>query len=476
MVDCLIRNGTIVTARNTFRGDIAITDGTISAVCRPGEISHAYRVVDAGGLWILPGLIDMHVHFLSPFMGQNGAADFYTGTVAAAQGGVTTILDFTNTAVGQTMLDSVREKEDAARDMAVIDYSFHPRIVEAPPRILEEIPQLVEYGVPTFKMFMTYRKQGAHSHDGILMKVMEVARRYNALPGVHAENNDMVESLIDEAVAAGTTDWHAHARTRPPIAEEEAVHRAVFFARKLDCPLFVYHVSTQGGVEAIAQAQRDGLPVYGETCSHYLSLTDDMLRREDGYKFICSPPLRPRHHVDAMWKGLKDGVLSVTGSDDCNYSAAAKRAPMATDANGRLIPEFHKVVNGLTGMESRFHVLMAEGVNPGRINMNEFVRITSYQAARIFGLYPHKGDISPGFDADLVLVDPHLETVLTYDQLHLDTQYFPWEGLKVKGVPVMTFVRGEPVMDHGEILAPAGSGRFVRRYLDTELLRRFSTL
>jgi len=471
-----MKGGTIVTEKGSFQADLGIKDGKIAAIVSRGTPLEAEQVVHADGLIVLPGLIDMHVHFLSPFMGQMGAADFYSGTVAAAFGGVTTILDFTNTAIGQTMLDSVRIKEEQAKGKAVIDYSFHPRIVEAPERIINEIKDLVAYGVPTFKMFMTYRKQGIQAHDGILLKVMEEARKHLALPGVHAENNDIVESLIDEAVAEGKTDWHAHARTRPPISEEEAIHRAVYLAKRTGCPLFVYHVSTRGGMEAIADAHTQGYAVYGETCPHYLSLTDDLLKRQDGYQFICSPPLRPEDHIQAMWEGLSHGALSVTGSDDCNYSAAAKRAPMEVDRNGELIPEFQKVVNGLTGMESRFHVLVAEGINKGRLTWNDFVRITSYNASRIFGLYPQKGTIRIGADADLVLVDPDQEITLTYDRLHLDTQYNPWEGLKAKGAVVSTYLRGQPVIEKGLVKASPGIGRFVRRKLNPTLLRSYQSL
>ncbi len=474
--DLIIKNGMITTARDSYQGNIAISGGKISAILSTKDVPPAHREVDADGLLVLPGLIDMHVHFLSPFMGQMGAADFFSGTAAAAFGGVTTILDFTNTDIGQTMLDSVRVKDAEAKGKAVIDYSFHPRIVEAPERIIQEIRELVAYGVPTFKMFMTYRKQGIQAHDGIMLKVLEEARKHHALPGVHAENNDIVESLIDEAVASGQTDWHAHARTRPPIAEEEAIQRAVYLARRTQCPIFVYHVSTRGGVEAIAAAQKTGQPVYGETCSHYLSLTDELLKRKDGYKYICSPPLRSEDHVQAMWDGLSEGSLSVTGSDDCNYSAAAKRAPMDVDAQGEIIPEFHKVVNGLTGMESRFHVIVSEGINKGRLTWNEFVKITSYNAARIFGLYPHKGDIGVGFDADLVLVDPEQESTLTYDKLHLDTQYNPWEGMKAKGSVMATYLRGQLVIEDGKLVAEPGIGRFVKRKLDPALLRRFKSI
>ncbi len=476
MMDLVIQGGLIVTAAKSYRGSIGIRNGKIDTIVSPDTKLPGKKVVSADGLMVMPGLIDMHVHFLSPFMGQMGAADFYSGTVAAAVGGVTTILDFTNTAIGQSMLDSVREKDDQARSRAVIDYSFHPRIVEAPTRIIDEIKHLVEYGVPTFKMFMTYRKQGVQAHDGILLKVLEEARRWNALPGVHAENNDIVESFIDDAVAAGRTDWHAHARTRPPISEEEAIHRAIYFAKRVNCPIFIYHVSTQGGMEAIAQAQKEGHPVYAETCSHYLSLTEDMLKRDDGYKYICSPPLRSAEHVEAMWDGLSRGVLSVTGSDDCNYSADAKKAPLQTDREGNLVPEFHKVVNGLTGMESRFDVLVSYGVNGGTLTWNDLVRVTSYNAARLFGLYPQKGDIQIGFDADLILVDPEKEKISTYDQLHLDTQYNPWEGMKSKGSVVSTYVRGEAVIENGQVTAQAGTGKFVHRKLDPAYLRSFQRL
>ncbi len=469
----LIKNGTVITAHRTYEADIKIERGKIAGIGKDLDAQNLEKTIDAAGLWIIPGLIDMHVHFLSPFMGQMGAADFYSGTKAAAFGGVTTILDFTNTDIGQTMLESVKIKEEQAEGKALIDYSFHPRIVEAPQRIIDEIKELVDYGVPTFKMFMTYRRQGIQAHDGILMKVMEEAAKHNALPGVHAENNDIVESLTEEAVEAGETDWHAHARTRPPIAEEEAIQRAVYFAQRIGSPLFIYHVSTKGGAEAIAKAQKQGHPIYAETCPHYLSLTDEILKREDGYKYICSPPMRPKEHIEAMWEGLQKGYLSVTGSDDCNYSSEAKRAPMDVDKDGELIPEFQKVVNGLTGMESRFHVLMAKGVQSGKINMNEFVRITSYNAAKIFGLSAKKGDISIGYDADLVLIDPHKEMKLTYDKLHLDTQYNPWEGLKVKGIPVMTMVRGNPIIEQGQVVVEPGYGRFVRRKLDPSLLRQF---
>lgn len=462
MLDLIIKNGTLVTPYSTFQADIAVTDGKISAVGSAALFGKAARVIDAPGKYILPGLIDVHNHFEAPFMGCRGSLDFFGASVAGAFGGVTTFMDFTNTSAGQSVLESVKiRREEMAK--SAIDYGIHAKFVEACPRALDEIKALVDYGCPSFKLFMTYKQQGVMSSDEDLLKVFAESAKWGALPGVHAESNAIAETNVERFREAGAMGWADFARSKPPVCELEAVERVILLARYAGTPLYIFHLSSGLGLEAVRRARALGQQVFTETCPHYLTMTTEKYCGKDGHLYIMSPPLREESDQDALWGGLADGSIAAIGSDNCTYSRAEKEMFLERDSSGRLIPDFTKVVNGVTGVEERLAILLEDGVRKGRISLNKLVEITSCNPARIFGLFPRKGTIQAGSDADLVLVDPDVTWELSERNLHYGLDYSVYTGKQVTGKPVMTIARGQVIVEAGEFTGSRGSGEFLTR-------------
>lgn len=449
MIDLLVRGGTVVYPWGMIEADVAISGEKIAALGLGDEMPSPARTVDAHGLYVLPGLVDTHTHFEAPARGAVGGDDFFTGTVSAAFGGVTTVIDFAIPGYGESVLSTLRERKRQA-SKAFIDYSFHAAIVESTPERISEIADLGEEGVTSLKVFMISVNDGVCTNTGSLLTIMNEASRHGMLVGVHAESPSL-ESTGNTAYAqAEGHPWQHHGDIKGNACEAVAVAEAIACAEAAGVPLFVHHVTTEEAVALMADAQGRRLPVMGETCPHYLLLTRDLYREADGYLYLMSPPLRSRKDQEALWDGLRSGVLSNIASDHCTYTAAEKKATMA---------------NGVAGIESMLSLLYTHGVRRDRLTLPDVVRLASHNPALIFGLFPQKGVIAPGSDADIVILDPGLKQTIRADALHTDTGYSIYESMELVGGPVMTISRGDIVVDHGEVFGECGRGRLASGHL-----------
>ncbi|WP_213950989.1 dihydropyrimidinase [Tepidanaerobacter syntrophicus] len=474
MYDLIIKNGKVVSPTSIVETDIAVKDGKVSALGDIEDLGDAKRIVDAEGKYVMPGVIDAHMHVEAPFQGCFGANDFYTQSISAAFGGVTMLMDFTNTFKGKSVFEAVKKRHEEMSKSA-IDYSIHGKFVEAPENILNEVEKIVDYGCPSFKLFMTYKKEGVMADDETLIKIFSRAKELNALPMVHAESNAIAELNIEKYKKIGDLSWPRFVDSKPILCEAEAVSRAVYFSKYVGNALLIVHTTNGEALDIVRKAQNEGYPIYVETCPHYLTLFKDLYEDpEIGYLAICSPPLRTPQEAENLWKGMQDGTISVTGSDDCTYSKEEKTMFLEKDENGNFIPDFTKVVNGCSGTEIRLPILLSEGVSKGRISINKVCEITSTNVAKIFGCYPRKGIIAPGSDADVVIVDMNKEVTLSPEVLHNNIDYCLHEGMKVKGYPVMTISNGKIIIESGEFKGKRGDGKFIKRQIEPDILRRFS--
>ena len=458
--DLLIRNGTVATAADTTRCDVAIRGGKIAGLGH--DFGSAAREIDATGKLVLPGAVEGHCHIEQ--MGSLGvmiADDFYSGTVAAVFGGTTSVLAFAAQHRGQSLREVVDDNLARARPKAVIDYGFHLIVSDPTPQVLgQELPALIKDGFTSFKIYMTYDK--LRLDDLQILDVLSVAKQHGAFVLVHAENYDMIRWLRQRLLDRGHTAPRYHAVSHPRVAEGEATGRAVALSRLVDVPMLIVHVSTEEAMDEIRVAQTAGLKVYGETCPQYLFLTADDLDREalEGAKFCCSPPLRDRRAQEAMWRGIVNGTFQVFSSD---------HAPYRFDASGKLSAgpnsSFVQIANGIPGIELRAPLLFSGGVSAGRIDINRFVALTATNPAKIYGLYPRKGTIAVGADADVAIWDPHKEVTVTYDLLHDASGYTPYEGMRLKGWPVTVLSRGRIAVEDGELRIGRGTGEFLARDL-----------
>lgn len=463
MADLVIKNGKVVFPDMTLNASIAIEEGKISAIGTGSTEFKGDRVIDAKGMLVLPGGIDPHIHPAMPFMGTTTRDDLFRATKAASWGGTTTIITFATPHAGETTMGKVRERRAQADVEAVIDYSLHPTITTLTPETVGQIRELIEMGLPSFKLFLVYRKEGIMADDGILLKVFEEAKAHGGLVGCHAENVGMIEHLREEALTQGNTSAVYHALTRPPVTEAEAVNRMLFLSSYLGAPYFNFHLTIKEGVEMFRQARRKGQPVYAETCTHYLTNTIEDLEGPDGINYICTPPLRDREHQEALWRGLADGSLSLVSSDSCAFTREMKRVGEES---------FDQVPNGMPGHEFRLPILFSEGVHKGRLTVNRFSEITATNAAKIFGLYPRKGVIRVGSDADLVILDPGKEHTVTADDSLYEMDWYPCEGMRVKGWPAVTVSKGKVLWEDGEFHGSRGDGQFLKRKLSPDLSKR----
>jgi dihydropyrimidinase len=457
--DTIIRGGTVATAADTFACDVGIGGGRIAAL---GEnLGDAKDIVDARGKLVLPGGIDSHVHIAQPSgPGIVMADDFSSATRSAAFGGNTMVLPFAMQRKGESLREVVKAYHAKADGQCFVDVSFHLIVADASERVLgQELPALVNDGYTSFKVFMTY--EGLALSDLEMLNVMSVARETGALVMVHAENYDAIRFLTDRLERAGHTAPKFHATSRPIPVEREATHRAISLAELIDVPIMIVHVSNREAMEEIRRAQQRGLKIYGETCPQYLVLTEkdlDGLNME-GAKYVCSPPPRDEASQAACWEGLQQGVFSLFSSDHCPFRY--------DDAAGKLIPRgrtsFRWVPNGIPGVETRLPILFSEGVGKGRIALNDFVALTATNHAKTYGLYPRKGTIAVGSDADLAIWDPAREVTITQALMHGGADYTPYEGIRVTGWPVSTMVRGKFVVREGALVGRAGGGRYIAR-------------
>ena len=456
--DTIIRGGTVATASDTFTCDVGIAGGRIAAL--GADLGTATETVDATNLLVLPGGIDSHVHIAQPSgPGIVMADDFASATRAAAFGGNTMVLPFAMQQKGESLRQVVKDYHAKADGECYVDVSFHLIIADASERVLgQELPALVNDGYTSFKVFMTY--EGLALSDREMLNVMSVARETGALVMVHAENYDAIRFLTDRLERAGKTAPHYHVASRPIPVEREATHRAISLAELIDVPVVIVHVSNREAMEEIARAQRKGLKVYGETCPQYLMLTAKDLEglNMDGAKYVCSPPPRDEASQQACWEGLQQKIFTLYSSDHC---------PFRYDETGKLLPKgrtsFRWVPNGIPGIETRLPILFSEGVGKGRISLNEFVALTATNHARTYGLYPKKGTIAVGSDADIAIWDPTREMTISQKLLHHGSDYTPYEGIAVTGWPVATMVRGKFVVRDGKLVGTKGTGAYVPR-------------
>jgi dihydropyrimidinase len=457
--DIIIRGGTNATASDIFQCDIGISGGRIAAL---GEnLGAAAEIIDAAGKLVLPGGIDSHVHIAQPSgPGIVMADDFASATRSAAFGGNTMVLPFAMQQKGESLREVVTSYHAKAEGRCYVDVSFHLIIADASDAVLgQELPALVEDGYTSFKVFMTY--EGLALSDMEMLNVMSVARDTGALVMVHAENYDAIRFLTDKLERSGKTAPHFHATSRPIPVEREATHRAISLSELVDVPVMIVHVSNGQAMEEIRRAQQRGLKVYGETCPQYLVLTEKDMEglNMEGTKYVCSPPPRDKESQQACWQGLQQGVFSLFSSDHCPFRY--------DDPQGKLNPKgrtsFRWVPNGIPGVETRLPILFSEGVSKGRISLNEFVALTATNHARMYGLYPKKGTIAVGADADLAIWNPDREQTISQSLMHGGSDYTPYEGIKVKGWPVSTMVRGKFVVRDGRLVGKEGTGAYVTR-------------
>ena len=456
MTELLIRGGTLVTADGRRRADLLCRDGLIAAIGAQLELGSGAQVIDAGGCFVMPGGIDPHTHLQLPMMGTVVADDFFTGTAAAACGGTTSILDFVGPERGQSPLEALAVWRGRAAK-ATIDYGFHMTVAWWGPRFSEEMETLVrDHGITSFKFFLAY-KGGLMLPDENIIAGFLRCRELGALPQVHAENGELIAWLQAKMLAQGVTSPLGHVLSRPPQCEGEATGRAITMAEITDVPLYVVHVSAAEAVRAIADARSRGVRVIGETLPGFLAIDDSVYRHADfdvAAGHVMSPPYRPPEHQAVLWQAVQDGTLSTTGTDHCCFTKAQKRL-------GR--GDFTRIPNGCGGIEDRLHVLWHLGVNGGRISPEQFVALTSTHAARNFNLWPRKGGLEIGSDADVIVLDPARTKTLSAATQHQNTDFSVWEGMEVRGVIVHTFSRGTHLWADGDLRAEPGRGRYLAR-------------
>ncbi|MCZ7457058.1 dihydropyrimidinase [Streptomyces sp. WMMC940] len=455
----LIRGGLVLTAADETHADVLVEDGRVAALAAHGSTAAeswtADRTVDATGKYVIPGGVDAHTHMELPFGGTFASDTFETGTRAAAWGGTTTIVDFAVQAKGQTLREGLDAWYAKADGNCAIDYGFHMILSDVDESSLKEMDLLVEEGVTSFKLFMAY--PGVfYSDDGQILRAMQRGTANGGLIMMHAENGIAIDVLVEQALARGETDPRHHGEVRKVLLEAEATHRAVQLARVAGAPLYVVHVSAEEAVAELAAARDKGLPVFGETCPQYLFLSTDNLAEPDfeGAKYVCSTPLRPKEHQAALWRGLRTDDLQVVSTDHCPFCFSGQKDLGRGD--------FSKIPNGLPGVENRMD-LLHQAVLDGHISRRRWIEIACAAPARMFGLYPKKGTIAPGADADIVVYDPHAEQVISAGTHHMNVDYSAYEGKRITGRVETVLSRGELVIERREFVGRAGHGAFTPR-------------
>jgi dihydropyrimidinase len=450
----LIKNGNVITAGDNYFADVLIEDEKIAVIGRCLDME-ADKVIDASGRLVIPGGIDPHTHMELPFGGTFASDDFRTGTIAAAHGGTTTIIDFAVQYHGESLVQAVDNWHKKAEGKTAIDYGFHLITTDLPDERVPEMRQLINEGVMSFKLFMAY--PGVFLvDDATIFRAMKNAGNWGGLICMHAENGIVINEIIKHALAEGKTAPRYHALTRPTKAEAEGVHRAIAIAEMAEAPVYIVHLSCADALEEVREARDKGLPAYAETCPQYLFLDYSLYEREgfEGAKWVMTPPLREKWNQDKLWQGLQGNDLQVVSTDHCPFCMKEKEL-------GR--DDFTKIPNGGPGVEHRMSLIYNGGVAAGKIGLNRFVELTSTSAAKLFGLFPRKGTIAVGSDADIVVFDPNEEMTITAAAHHMNVDYSAYEGMKVKGVTKTVLSRGRVVIEDGKYLGKPGDGQFLKR-------------
>ena len=463
----IIKSGTLVTASETFQADILIEGEKISLIGSNLETPAGTNVVNAEGKLVMPGGVEAHAHFELPMPGTVSSDDHYSGHKAAAFGGTTTAFDFISQD-DDNLQKCVAAWHQKAQDKAAIDYSFHMNITKFNEKIASDIPLLRQEGINSLKVFTAYNDR-LRLMDGEIYRVMRIAKDNGMLVMVHAENGDVIELLVQEALRAGHTSPEWHALTRPADGAVESVNRVISLARQTNAPTYIVHMNTKGGVDHVRDAREEGLAIMGETCPQYLFFTIDDLRRPDGAKWICSPPMRSKKDNDGVWKALMDGTMQVFATDHCPFFFDGSK-PIIYEDQKIAIPgkelgsdDFTKIPNGLPAIGDRLLILWSFGVNTGKITPNQFVALTSTNPAKIFGIYPKKGSLMPGSDADISIWDPEKRIQYGVQIAQHRTDYNLFEGWELKGIVEKVFLRGKLIVDGKKWLGTKGEGSFLHR-------------
>ena len=451
----LIKNGHIFTAVDNYVADIVVDDGKIRTIGTNLSAEDA-KTIDAAGKYVIPGGIDPHTHLDFPFGGTVSSDDFSTGTIAAAVGGTTSIVDFVVQQRGQALTEALEIWHQKAGGQAAVDYGFHMIIQDLPDTRLSEMDEMVRQGVTSFKMFMAYRG-AVMVDDDTIFKAMVRAADNGAMICLHAEHGHMIDVLVQEALAQGNTAPRFHASTRPPITEAEATHRAIRMAEVAGAPVYFVHLSCAEALQEVQAARSRQNYVFAETCPHYLTLDNSMYDQEgfEGAKYVLTPPLRDKWHQEELWKGLRRNDLQVVSTDHCAFRFSDQKTLGVND--------FSKIPNGGPGIENRLSLLYTNGVASGIMDLNRLVQLFSTNPAMLFGLFPRKGTIAVGSDADIVVFDPDAESVISAQTHHMNIDYNLYEGMKVKGVPEVVIANGRVLVENGEYTGISAGGRFLKR-------------
>lgn len=451
-MELLIKGGTVVTATESFLADVAVDGGKIVAIGKDLAVN-AEKVVDATGKLVLPGALDAHTHMAMPFGGTVSADSYLAGTRAAVCGGVTTIFDYPVQHKGETILGLIGSKKDVLEKEACCDYAFHCCITDLNDgEILDEMEQAVEEGITSFKCFLVYKKEGMMVDDGMLARLLLRAKELGAMINVHAENPDLIDLRTEQYLKEGKTSAWYHYMSRPEFVEAEADKRVVHWASHLNTPVYIVHMADKEGLEACIKAKSEGHPILIETCPQYLEFTCDVYKREDGRNFVCSPPMKGQESQDALWTAIQSGMIDTVATDHCPFQSYEK--DWGKD-------DFTKIPNGCAGVEN-LYPYMLDAANSGKITFERAVELCSTNVAKIFGC-DNKGAIAVGKDADIVIYDKDKDFTISVNNMHSDYDHTIWEGKKLHGYPVQTYLRGKLVYDNGDFVGTPGMGDYVKR-------------
>jgi dihydropyrimidinase len=450
--DLIIKNGHVFAPEDLGVIDIGIKNKKIIALSSDlGKEAH--EVIMADGKLVLPGLIESHGHMLLPFGGTITKNDFYEGTKAGAFGGVTTLIDFADQKKGELPLTAIEKRMKQAEGKATVDYSFHCTLTDINQETLRQIELIMNMGITSVKIYTTYKNEGLCVDDGEILAAFQKIAELGGIVTVHAENETIINRATSELKSKGQISPMYFPLSKPRVSEEEAIYRVLLLAKKAEVPVLIRHVSSAEGVRAIEEAKKSGQKVYGETCPHYLTFTSQVYQRDDGRNYIVHPPIREDKDLKELWQGIRKGVISVIGTDDCAFTTEQKR----------LSDAFYGIPGGMPGIETRLSIMYTEGVYKGQISMEQLVKVTSTNVAKLYGVYPQKGTIKVGSDADLIVYDPLPENVIKAGNLHGKSDWTPFEGWKVRGKLDLTLAKGKVIVRGDEFLASAGEGCFLKR-------------
>ncbi len=449
-MDCVVKNGTVVTAESVVVTDIGIEDEKIAAI---GQGLKGDKVIDVSGQYVFPGFVDAHVHLQMTIGDITSSDDFTTGTIAAACGGTTTVIDFTSNYRGDDLSEGAAARRAEADGRVAVDYTLHLTLADATEKTLEQLPALAKAGYASAKLYTTY--EGLRLQDGELLRLLAATRDCGILPMVHTENHDAIAYLTAQLLSQGNTSPRYHPLSRPPLVEAEAANRVAVLAQLVNAPVYIAHLTCRETLEAVQAARRRGQQIYAETCPQYLFLCQDDYERPgfEAAKFVLSPPLRDKANWDVLWQALADGRLQAVSTDHCPWYYETHKV--------RARDSFAMIPNGAPGIETRVPLLFSEGVGKGRLSLQQFVNVCASGPARLFGLYPRKGTIAVGSDADLVIYDSDEEVTLSYKTLHQRVDYCPFEGHTVRGYPRLVLLRGQVIVDNGDFVGRVGYGQFI---------------